>query len=138
MERKKTNVFCVVSVILMIVMVVSAVNGNIAGKKTADAKTGKKVVILYFSATGTTKGAANRIKNATGGELIGIKAAQPYTEKDLDYSNDDSRVTKEHETADSPAESDVRPKISNLKAIQKAVNKADVVYIGASDIIRTS
>lgn len=127
MKRSKTSVFRVVSVLLLLAMAVSAVNGNTASAK---AKKQKNVVVLYFSATGTTKGAAKKIKKATGGKLIGIKAAQSYTEEDLDYGNDDSRVTREHESADSPAESKVRPKISNLKAIKKAVKKADVVYIG--------
>lgn len=127
MKRSKKSVFRVVSVLLLLAMAVSAVNGNTASAK---AKKQKNVVVLYFSATGTTKGAAKKIKKATGGKLIGIKAAQPYTEEDLDYGNDDSRVTREHESADSPAESKVRPKISNLKAIKKAVKKADVVYIG--------
>lgn len=125
MKRSKTNVFRVVSAILMLAMMVSVVSGS-----TVSAKEKKNVVVLYFSATGTTKGAAKRIKKVTGGKLIGIKAAQPYSEEDLDYGDDDSRVTKEHESADSPATSKVRPKISNLKAIKKAVKKADVVYIG--------
>lgn len=126
MKKSKTNVFRILSVILMLVMVVSAVNGNTVSAKTAKAKTGKKknVVVLYFSATGTTKGAAQRIKKATKGKMISIKAA------DLDYGDDESRVTKEHESAGSPAKSSVRPKISNLKSIKKAVKKADVVYIG--------
>ena len=60
MKKSKTNVFRILSVILMLVMVVSVVNGNTVSAKTAKAKTGKKknVVVLYFSATGTTKGAA--------------------------------------------------------------------------------
>lgn len=64
MKKSKTNVFRVLSVILMLVMVISAVNGNTVSAKTAKAKTDKKknVVVLYFSATGTTKGAAQRIK----------------------------------------------------------------------------
>ncbi len=62
--------------------------------------------------------------------MISIKAADPYTEADLDYGDDESRVTKEHESAGSPAKSSVRPEISNLKSIKKAVKKADVVYIG--------
>ncbi len=126
MKKSKTNVFRVLSVILMLVMVISAVNGNTVSAKTAKAKTDKKknVVVLYFSATGTTKGAAQRIKKATKGKMISIKAA------DLGYSDDESRVTKEHESAGSPAKSSVRPKISNLKSIKKAVKKADVVYIG--------
>lgn len=118
-----------VSLLLTFAMVFSLANvGNVEAK----AKTGKKknVVVLYFSATGTTRGAAKRIAKTTKGKLIAIKAQEPYTDDDLDYGDDDSRVTKEHESASSPAQSTVRPQISNLKAIKKAVKKADVVYIG--------
>lgn len=125
MKRSKTNVFRVGSLLLMVALMASVVNVN-----TANAKKKKNVVVLYFSATGTTKGAAKKIKKATKGKLIGIKAAQSYTEEDLDYGDENSRVTKEHESAASPAKSKVRPKISNLKEIKKAVKKADVVYIG--------
>lgn len=125
MKRSKTNVFRVVSLLLMVALMASVVNVN-----TANAKKKKNVVVLYFSATGTTKGAAKKIKKATKGKLIGIKATQSYTEEDLDYGDENSRVTKEHESAASPAKSKVRPKISNLKEIKKAVKKADVVYIG--------
>lgn len=85
---------------------------------------------MYFSATGTTKSVAKKIKKATKGTLIAVKAADPYTDEDLDYGNDNSRVTKEHESASSPSKSSVRPKIANMKQIRKAVKKADVVYIG--------
>lgn len=90
----------------------------------------KKTVVLYFSATGTTKAVAKKIKKATKGTLIGIKASNPYTEADLDYGDENSRVTKEHESAKSPAVSSVRSKIANIKQIKKAVKKADIVYIG--------
>ncbi len=126
-EFMKHGVVKAVSVFLVLVMLVSAT--NTIGVKV-QAKQNNKIVILYFSGTGTTEGAAKRIKNKTKGKLIAIKAAEPYTEDDLDYGNDDSRVTKEHESADSPAESTIRPEIANLKAIKKAVKKADVVYIG--------
>lgn len=127
MRECRTKIFRMVSVILMLALVISAVG---ISPVSVQAKKKKNVVILYFSAAGTTKGAANRIKKATKGKMMAIKAAEPYTEEDLDYSDEESRVTKEHETADSPAESSVRPKISNLSAIKKAVKKADVVYIG--------
>lgn len=126
MKVCKTKVFRVVSVILMLAMVVSVVHVRAARVQAKN----KNIVILYFSATGTTKGAAQRIKKATKGKMISIKAADPYTEADLDYGDDKSRVTKEHESAASPAASKVRPKIANLNAIKKAVKKADVVYIG--------
>lgn len=41
-----------------------------------------------------------------------------------------SRVTREHESANTPAASSVRPKIANIKQIKKAVKKAEIVYIG--------
>lgn len=132
MKICKTNVFRVISVILMLVMVVSAVDGKTVSAKQSSKRTDEKknVLVLYFSATGTTKGAAKKIKKATNGRMISIKAADPYTEADIDYSDEESRVTKEHKSADSPAKSSVRPKISNLKSIKKAIKTADVVYIG--------
>lgn len=117
-----------VSVLLAFIMVISVVN---IGAMDVQAKSKKKnVVVLYFSATGTTKGAAKRIRTKTNGKLIQIKAKNPYTDADLDYGEESSRVVKEHETASSPGKSSVRPEISNLKAIKKAVKKAKVVYIG--------
>lgn len=123
----KNKILKALSIVLVLAMVVSVAS---TAAVQVQAKQNKTAVILYFSGTGTTKGAARRIKNKTKGRMIEIKAANPYTEDDLDYSNDNSRVTKEHESANSPAESTVRPDISNLSAIKKAVKKADVVYIG--------
>ncbi len=127
MEEFRKKLFKAASLILAFAMLISA---GYTGTAITQAKQKKNIVILYFSGTGTTKAAAQKIKTKTKGKLLEIKAAEPYTEDDLDYSNDDSRVTREHESADSPAESTVRPDIANLSAIKKAVKKADVVYIG--------
>lgn len=127
MRERKSKIFRVISVILMLAMVVSAVS---VGKVETQAKQKKKIVVLYFSATGTTKGVAKRIQKSTGGKLIEIKAKKRYTARDLDYSNSKSRVSKEHRSAATPAKSKVRPAISNLKTIKNAVKNADVVYIG--------
>ena len=54
-----------------------------------------KVLVVYFSATGTTKGIAERIAAAEGAELYEINAAKPYSSRDLDYSDSSSRSTKE-------------------------------------------
>lgn len=113
--------------ILALIMVATLIPIN---PVTVEAKAKKKIVVLYFSATGTTKSVAKKIKKSTGGQLIEIKAKKPYTEDDLDYGDDNSRVVKEHESASSPAKSRVRPTIKNLKQIKAAVKKADVVYIG--------
>ena len=127
MREKRRNVFRVMSVMMAVLMAVTLI--NVTGIQASAAKQ-KKVVVLYFSATGTTRGAAKKIQKKTNGKLIAIKAAEPYTDNDLDYSDDDSRVTKEHESADTHRDSSVRPEIKNIKAIRKAVKQADVVYIG--------
>lgn len=101
----------------------------IPGELSVEAKA-KKTVVIYFTGTGTTEKVAKKIKKATGGTLIKVKAKKPYTKKDLDWTNDNSRVCKEHNSAKSPAVSTVRPGISNLKKIKKAIKKANVVYIG--------
>ena len=116
-------------VLTLVMLFLSAGMGTTVQAKT-NGNTKKNAAVIYFSATGTTKTAAKRIGKKTKGKVIEIKAADPYTDDDLDYGDNDSRVTKEHESAASPALSSVRPEISNLKAIKKAVKNADVIYIG--------
>ena len=93
-----------------------AVNVNVASKSKK-----KKVLVVYFSATGTTKSAAKKIKKATGGKLYQIKAANPYTKADLNYDNDNCRANREQE------DSSARPKI---KGKVKNIRKYDVIFVG--------
>ena len=55
------------------------------------------VLVVYYSATGNTESAANYIAQATGGDLFEITPAQPYTDGDLNWTDENSRVTLEHE-----------------------------------------
>lgn len=126
MKTYRTKILRLVSMALAFALVFS-----LANVQSVEAKAKKKnIVVLYFSATGTTRGAANRIGKATKGNVIEIRAKAPYTDEDLDYGNENSRVSREHASAKTPAKSRVRPKIANIKAIKNAVKKADVVYIG--------
>lgn len=59
MKKSMVKLFRVISVVLVFAMMVTAVDVNVASVK---AKKKKNVVIFYFSATGTTKGAAKKIK----------------------------------------------------------------------------
>lgn len=65
---------------------------------------GKKVLVAYYSATGSTKAVAEYIATATGGDIFEITPATPYTSEDLNYNNSDSRVCKEHDSADRTVE----------------------------------
>ena len=66
---------------------------KVNGEETLTGKT----LVVYFSATGNTESAANYIAQATGGDLFELEPAEPYTDEDLNYNNDNSRVSREHE-----------------------------------------
>lgn len=58
-------------------------------------RTGKDVLIVYFSATGTTKGVAEKIAGITDADMIEILPEEPYSAEDLDYHNSQSRTSLE-------------------------------------------
>lgn len=55
------------------------------------------VLVVYYSATGNTEAVAGYIAEATGGDLFEITPAEPYTSADLNWTDENSRVTLEHE-----------------------------------------
>ena len=68
-----------------------------------------KTLVVYFSATGTTKGVAEKIAKVTNADLYEIKAAQAYTDADLNWHDSSSRTTKEQN------DKSVRPGIASEK-----------------------
>ena len=92
-----------------------------SGKDTGDAvKADSKVLVAYFSATGTTAKAAKEVAEATGGILYQIEPEKAYTDEDLDYENDNSRSSMENKNPE------MRP------AIKKGVGTGpyDTIYLG--------
>ncbi len=73
-------------------------DASTAGEETGDASetADGKTLVVYFSATGNTEEAANLIAQATGGDLFELEPADPYTSEDLNYGNEDSRVSREY------------------------------------------
>jgi flavodoxin len=67
-----------------------------AGQAPADSAEGRRdVLVAYFSATGTTKGVAEKIAAIADADLYEITAAEPYSADDLNYNDRNSRSTKE-------------------------------------------
>ena len=58
---------------------------------------GGKVLVVYYSASGNTKRVAEDIAEAAGGDLFEITPTEPYTFDDLNWTNSDSRVSREHD-----------------------------------------
>lgn len=80
-----------------------------------------KVLVAYFSCTGTTKELAEYVSDGLDSDLYEITPVNPYTTDDLNYSNDDSRSTKEMNDPNS------RPEISGSIA---NMEQYDIVFIG--------
>lgn len=80
-----------------------------------------KVLITYFSASGTTKSLSQDLAKATGADLFEIEGAQPYTAEDVNLGNREARAFKEM------ADKTFRPE---LKESPKNLKSYDVVYIG--------
>ena len=59
--------------------------------------TNAKTLVAYFSATGTTRGVAERLAKSIGADLAEIKAAQDYTAADIDWRDTSSRSYVEHQ-----------------------------------------
>jgi hypothetical protein len=55
------------------------------------------VLVVYYSATGNTERVANSIAEATGGDLFEIEPTEPYTDDDLNWNDESSRVSREYE-----------------------------------------
>lgn len=95
---------------------------NLGGERAEEETTaGGKILVAYFSATGTTRGAAERVQVATGGDLFEIVPAVAYTSADLDYNDPASRSQVEQRD---PA---ARPAISGAV---EGMDGYDVVFLG--------
>ena len=55
-----------------------------------------KTLVVYFSATGNTERVAEMIAETTGGDLFELEPADPYTDEDLNYNDENSRVSQEY------------------------------------------
>lgn len=80
-----------------------------------------KVLVAYFSATNTTEGVAEQIANGLNADLYEIVPAEPYTDADLDYNDNNSRSTLEMNNPDA------RPAISGSV---ENMEQYDIVFIG--------
>lgn len=80
-----------------------------------------KKLVAYFSASGVTKSAAERLAKAAGADLFEIKPAVPYTPADLDWTNKKSRSSVEMNNQTS------RPEIAETLS---HMENYDTVFIG--------
>ena len=92
-----------------------------AKKNVSESKDGQKVLVAYFSATGTTERVARMVAAATGGELYKIQPTEEYSAADLDWTVKTSRCSRENDNPKS------RPAIVMGK---NSLDEYDVIYLG--------
>ena len=87
------------ALLLSVVLVLSLAacgSANKPASSTTQPETGKTLVV-YFSASGNTARVAKDIAAATGADLFEIVPTQVYTSDDLNWTNANSRVSREHD-----------------------------------------
>lgn len=75
---------------------VAASSAAAFSEATSTVTTTGKTLVVYFSATGTTEGVAQTIADTVGADLFEVVPSDPYTSDDLNWTNNDSRVSREH------------------------------------------
>lgn len=75
---------------------VAASSAAASSEATSTVTTTGKTLVVYFSATGTTQGVAQTIADTVGADLFEVVPSDPYTSDDLTWTNNDSRVSREH------------------------------------------
>ncbi|MDO5390831.1 MAG: flavodoxin [Eubacteriales bacterium] len=80
-----------------------------------------KKLVAYFSASGVTAKLAKKLSQAIGADLYEIQPEQPYTTADLDWTNKNSRTTRE--MTDKSFRPVITGKVDNME-------QYDTVYVG--------
>lgn len=82
-----------------------------------------KALVVYFSASGNTKNVAEYIAKATDGDVFEITPKDEYSDADLNWRDESSRVNYEHDNPDA----------RNIELVSSSVDNwdaYDTVFIG--------
>lgn len=127
MAKKKSALFCFLAACLLCGLTACgsgtppAESSHQPAQSTPEQTADTTVLVAYFSATGNTRGVAERIAALTGGDLYEITPAEPYTAEDLDYTNSESRTSLEM------ADPDARPALGGADL---SLEGYDTLYLG--------
>ena len=88
-----------------------------------EAPEGNKTLVVYYSATGSTKAVAETISDTLGADIFEIVPEEPYSSSDLDWTNSDSRVCAEHND-------ESKRSVPLTKSVPDNWEQYDTVYVG--------
>lgn len=94
---------------------------DMSGNNSEASDGGKKILVVYFSATGTTRKMAEYAANAMGSDIYEIVPATPYTAADLNYNVGNCRANTEMK--DPSCRPEINGSVTNMADY-------DIVFIG--------
>lgn len=94
-----------------------------------------KKLVCYFSATGTTRKAAEKLSQILQCDLFEIEPKEKYTDDDLDWTNNQSRTTKE--MSDKNSRPRIKEKIKNIENYNEIILGFPVWWYKEPSIINT-
>ncbi len=84
---------------------------------------GGKTLVVYYSATGSTKAVAEKIAKTLNADIFELVPEKPYTSADLNWSDDNSRVSLEHSD-------ESKREVALVKSTPDNWEQYDTVYVG--------
>ena len=101
----------------------SGASAESASSQTVTENEKSNVLVAYFSATGNTKKIAESIAEKTGVDIFVITPEDEYTSEDLDWTNENSRVSIEHNDPE-------KRNVSLVTTTPENFDDYDTVFIG--------
>lgn len=88
-------------IVIILLIIIGLITGyfllkNEKAESNNTIKNTQKILVAYYSATGSTEKVAKEIANNLNADIFKIEPKEEYTSNDLDWNDDSSRVTKEH------------------------------------------
>lgn len=92
-----------------------------------------KNLVAYFSATGTTKRAAENVAELINGDLFEIEPVEKYSSEDLNWTDNNSRTSKEKQ--DETIRPEIAKKVDNIEQYDNILVFFPVWWYKAPNII---